>query len=80
MSYSTAIQQVTATGALWFGKFVIVGRIPATCYDANRGGSKCFETEGEALAAVLADPWIQANPEQMIQGADCRVINRKGAA
>ncbi len=78
--FSTSIMQVTAKGAQTFGKYIIVGSIPSTCYDATRnngaGGSMVFETEADALKAILADPWIQSTPTQLIQRADCSVYHR----
>lgn len=76
MSYSTAIQKITAPDAKRAGCFFIVGRIPATCFDFGRSGSVIYNTEAEALAAILADPWIKANPGQTIQLNDCSVVDR----
>ena len=74
-TFSTCIQKCTIEGAAWFGRFYIVGTIPASCYDTTRnggaGGSKSYATEAEALAAILADSWIKASPAHPIQMADC---------
>lgn len=35
------------------GKFFIVGSIPAACYDAEQGKSKIFDTESQAISAIV---------------------------
>ena len=52
------------------GKFFFVGSIPAECYDLERGRSKFYATEQEAIDAALA-----AGAER-VQGVDCRWIKR----
>lgn len=74
--YSTCVQKCTIKEAKWFGRFYIVGSIPATCMDPSRNGSKSYATEADAIEAILADPWIKATPDQTIQGFDCRKIER----
>lgn len=75
MKYSTSIQECTIIEARAYGKFYVVGTVPASCMNAD-GGRKHYDTEQDALAAVLADPWIKANPSQVIQLANCAVFNR----
>jgi len=50
------------------GKFFFVGSIPRDCYDFERGGSKFYATEQEAIDAALA-----AGAER-IRGVDCRHV------
>ena len=68
-NYSTAIIKAPS------GRFIVVGAVPATCCKEN-GSQIAYNTEAEALAAILADPWIIANPEQLVQRADCSKIIR----
>lgn len=63
--FSTAIQRCDSKGAKWFGRYYVVGSVPATCHRVSYG------SEGECLAAILADPWIKSEPTQLIQMADC---------
>jgi len=72
--FSTAIQQVNypihkGQPNPAHGKFFFVGSIPAACYDSERGGSKFYATEQDAIDAAIA-----AGAER-IQGVDCRRIN-----
>ena len=72
---STAVQQINYPmhrGAPnpSHGKFFIVGSVPAPCYDADRGRSRIYDTEAEAIAAVIAAG------ATLVQGADCRVVHR----
>lgn len=55
--------------------FIVVGSVPATCCDED-GRQKRYGSEDEAIRAILSDPWIKETPDQPIQGADCRKINR----
>ena len=72
---STAIVRVTwpCKGQ---GRHFIAGAIPSTCCDPKTCNSYTYATEDEALAAILADPWIQDHPEQPIQRADCSIVKR----
>ena len=59
------------------GKFMIVGSIPANCWDAEKdngpfspkGASKKFDTEDAAICALID------GGADYIQGADCRKID-----
>lgn len=59
------------------GKFIIVGSIPANCYEADYnngpfsppGRSKRFDNEDAAIRALIA------GGADYIQGADCRKID-----
>jgi hypothetical protein len=75
-TYSTAIQCVNYPEGKRHGQFFIVGKIPATCYDHDRNGSKFYETELDALQDILDDPWIFANPFHTIQRANCSKVVR----
>lgn len=75
-TYSTAIQKVNYPEGKRHKWFFIVGTIPLTCYDHDRNGSRFYETELDALQAILDDPWIQENPSHPIQRADCSKVIR----
>jgi len=70
--YSTGILKAPS------GVFIVVGSVPSTCCDAD-GRQRTFDSEADALAAILADPWIQATPSQLIQLADCSPYQRESA-
>ncbi len=72
---STGITHITWPCKLK-GRYIIVGSIPGTCCGEGTGKSRDYATEGEALAAILADPWIVAHPEQVIQRSDCSKVQR----
>ncbi len=71
--FSTAILHLNHPCA-WQGKYIIAGTIPGTC--TENGKSKPYDTEEAALTAILSDPWIQANPDQVIQMVDCSEVKR----
>lgn len=73
--FTTAVQLITWPCKLQ-GRYIIVGSVPGTCYDHEARRSHDYATEDEALAAILADPWIQANPDQKIQRADYSFVGR----
>jgi hypothetical protein len=75
-TYSTAIQRCDIKEAKNYGKFYIVGTIPLTCYDQEKGKSMVFNDELEALQSILDDPWIQENPSHPIQRANCSKVVR----
>lgn len=70
MSFTTAILKAPS------GKFIVVGRVPASCCFED-GRQRVYESEAETLAAILADPWIIANPSQPIQLSDCSRYERE---
>lgn len=73
MRFSTAIIEIT-----WpcqnVGRFIVRGSVPATCHKQS------YATEAGAIEAILADPWIKSNPDQMIQRTDGSRIERKQSA
>lgn len=69
MTHNTAILQITAGGAQ-VGRFLIVGAVPPSCYNATHQRSNVYQSEDAALKAILADEWIKANPRHTIQLAD----------
>jgi hypothetical protein len=52
------------------GKFHVRGSIPVACYDEKRDASKLYDTEDAAICALIAAG------STVIQGADCRKIDR----
>lgn len=75
-NFSTALRKCDVREAKNFGRYYIVGRVPATCCNEH-GRSKSYATEDEAIGAIMADPWIMATPGQVIQRADCSIFNRE---
>jgi hypothetical protein len=75
-TYSTAVQKVNYPEGNRHGQFFIVGTIPLTCYDKTRQGSLFYETELDALQAILDDQWIKENPSHPIQRVDCSKLIR----
>lgn len=69
MSYPTAIVKISAPSIQAHGKFMLVGYIPESCIDADTDAprSKIYESEADALGAVLADEWVRSNPRHVIQ-------------
>lgn len=50
------------------GKYFFVGSIPASCYDHEKGRSKKYDTEADAIAAA------QAAGAERIQRCDCTFV------
>ena len=71
--YSTAIQQVNfpiykGKPNPVHGKFYFVGSIPAECYDEEKGKSKKYDTEQDAIDAA-----VTAGADR-IQRCDCSFV------
>jgi hypothetical protein len=73
VKYSTAIQQINypihqGKPNPAHGKFFIVGSVPVACIDPDTGRSKTYDTEQQAIDAVVTAG------ATFVQGTDCRVV------